>query len=747
MRKINILYYFLLIQITLFGQFKFDYKDSIKVQIGGDILKFPFAGGLNYAQFSEIDFDFDGDNDLFIFDRSSDNIQLFENSLTNGVRSYVYINNGAAFFPSDLRYRVALLDYDGDGKNDIFTYGVGGVKVYQNIGNQTEGLKWKISKPLIYSDYNGNPTNLFISSADIPAYVDVDGDTDIDILTFNLAGESVEYHKNMSIELYGTNDSLNFVLKNQCWGKFKEDPISFNILLNNQTSPCFGGNVTNPEFPLFENEGSEVSVSTHPKRHTGSTLLALDFNNSGVLDLVLGDVSSPNLNLLINGGIEVNSNSAMISQDQNFPSNSVPLNLQIFPAAFYLDVDFDNVKDLIVSGNAKNASHDYESVWYYKNFGTNTSPIFVYQTSSFLQEDMVEVGKGAMPTFVDLNGDGLEDMIVSNFFRYKEPLLKECVIYHFQNTGSVEIPELTYIEANFLNLTNFNFGLKSSPSFGDLNGDGDIDVILGIENGTLAFFENIAGQGNTAVFSQPILEIKDVNQQIIDVGTYAFPQIFDLNKDGLPDLIIGNKTGEIAYYENIGTVTNPIFEVKNDTLGNIDIAPFSSDAYATPHFFKWNDTTYLLIGNSEGKLHFYTDIDGNLDKGDSFNLVSDFFRGISVNAFSTCWVNDIDNDGKLDLFVGGDLGGVFHYEHNQASVVGIQEATKEELIVYPNPFTNNLAVKGLSGFTYQFIDVLGSIVNSGFSIDGSINPEIISSGFYYLRIQKGSSSYTIKVTK
>ena len=97
----------------------------------------------------------------------------------------------------------------------------------------------------------------------------------------------------------------------------------------------------------------KISSEDLPK-HSGSTILAIDIDNSGVLDLVVGDVSYPNLNLLINGGTAPNTNSAMISNDNTFPSNSLPANMQVFPAAFWLDTDFDGKKDLIVGANAKN---------------------------------------------------------------------------------------------------------------------------------------------------------------------------------------------------------------------------------------------------------------------------------------------------------------------------------------------------------------------------------------------------------
>ena len=58
----------------------------------------------------------------------------------------------------------------------------------------------------------------------------------------------------------------------------------------------------------------------------------------------------------------------------------------MFPAAFFVDTDFDGKKDLIVSANAKNVSENETSVWFYKNMGSNSNPTFVYQTNAFCKK-------------------------------------------------------------------------------------------------------------------------------------------------------------------------------------------------------------------------------------------------------------------------------------------------------------------------------------------------------------------------
>lgn len=696
---------------TLKAQFNFEFSDSIPVKIGSDTLKLAWSGGLNYSQFSDFDFDYDGDLDLFVFDRSSDNIRVFLQETIDGTVQYKLKYNAQNAFPADVRYRAHLVDYDNDGRKDLFTYGIGGIKVYRNVGDATNGLQWVVAKTLLYSDYWGSQLNLYVSSADIPAIIDVDFDGDIDVLTFHIGGEHLQYHQNQSMELYGVPDSLEFVLKNECWGGFKEDLNTSSLYLNDTSSECTTGNVPGAQLTPADQPENKKPNGAEPK-HSGSTVLALDIDNSGVLDLVIGDVSYPNLNLMINGGSAPNTNSAMISIDNAFPSNSLPANMQIFPAAFFVDTDFDGKKDLVVGANAKNVSENETSNLFYKNLGSNSNPVFVFQTNAFMQNEMIEHGSGSIPVFFDFDQDGLEDLFVSNFFRYKPVLNKEGSIAYYKNTGTAEDPVFTFIDNNFLNLSSTTYGLRMIPTFGDLDGDLDQDLILGLENGSLVYYENTS-IAPAMTFATPIVDYTDDLGNPISSGQYASPQLFDLNEDGLLDLILGRKTGEIMYYENIGTSTNPSFQLKNDTLGNIDIATSTPDGYPVPHFFRYDDTTYLFLGAVDGQLHFYEDIKDNLNPGSAFTLYSDNFLDLDVGAYSSFWVNDIDNDGQPDLFAGQDLGGLYHFEVDPNSQVGISENINSiDCIIYPNPSegTVTISTSEFGTMTVSISDMYGNEV-------------------------------------
>lgn len=206
------------------------------------------------------------------------------------------------------------------------------------------------------------------------------------------------------------------------------------------------------------------------------------------------------------------------------------------------------------------------------------------------------------------------------------------------------------------------------------------------------------------------------------------------------------------YYKNTGTSSSPAFELITSNLGGIDVSPSTPEGYAAPHFFRWNDTTYLLLGSNTGKLHFYNNVDGNLADGNTFALISDNFRGINVEGYSSCFVNDINNNGKLDLFVGGDLGGILHYEHNPSSVLTLDEMENSPAIwCYPNPANDHFFVQletaSMQTLRVSLTDIHGKEVFSTKTETGENGTARIDcelgSGIYYARITNQNSGKTV----
>ncbi|MCX6284462.1 MAG: T9SS type A sorting domain-containing protein [Bacteroidetes bacterium] len=643
-------------------------------------MKYTWAGGLNACQFCSIDLNLDGLNDLLIFDRHGNRKLTFINQGGVGQVNYRYAPEYEALLP-EMQEWVITADYNCDGKMDIFTYGYGGVRVFRNTsaGSLSFHLQTDLLKSWYYTGYVG----ILVTSADYPAIADIDGDGDLDLLTFFGLGSYMEYHKNLSMEKFGNCDSLDYRLTDHCWGKFKESEGGNRITLN---AVC----------PYKSSDDLVTADGLGPPKHTGSTLLANDLNGDGLTDLIIGDVDFPNLIALINGGTR--DSALMVSQDSLFPFYDRSIKLFSFPALSWLDLDNDGIKDLVVSPfdpsyyNAENT----KSCWFYKNTGSNTNPHFVFQTENLFQSEMLDFGSGSNPVCADLNGDGLQDIISGNYGYYDSSAYHSGYLQSYytsslawlKNTGSIESPSFELVTTDLANASRLKVhGLY--PAFYDLNNDGILDLLCGDEDGSLIFFQ---GRGDSAGI--PVYGSPQKNYQQIKTDAFSAPQLFDLDRDGLADLVIGRQNGTMVYYRNTGSPGNPVFTLGHDSLGKIDVTNhnLSYFGYCTPFFFRNKNRTYLLAGSEEGKMHLFSGIDGNLNgrftEIDSVNILI----GISGDSLRIGWrasgfLSHLSDPQYYDMVCGNFSGGLNYFTKGRTP--GIQEPKPDEpalcLKIFPDP--------------------------------------------------------------
>ena len=710
----------------VFSQTQFFRDTSINVTENGTIFKNAWASGINAAQFNEIDLDLDGTMDLVVFDKSGNKLIPYLNK--NG--EFIFAPDYRDLFPvhkygEDLHDWVIFADYNCDGKNDIYTYSSGGFAIFKNTS--TTSLSFSLVDTLVRSDYGGPiPLNIYISAVDIPAVADIDYDGDLDILTFKITGGFIEYHRNMSIELTGNCDTIAFQLEESCWGNFYEG-------LNNYTLNCL--NCQCP--PIINNHTSK-------QKHAGSTLLAIDIDNDQDKDLILGDISFNNLNLLINGGDSSYAN--MVSVDSIFPANhlnTIEVNMDIFPAAYYLDVTNDGVKDLVVTSNSENNSENFESCWLFNNTGTNTNADFNFFKKNLLQDEMIDLGSGCYPVFYDYNNDGLDDIVVGNYGYHQIGGNPRSSLALFKNNGTLDTPSFELIDRDWQNISNINLNinlniaaLNLTPTFGDLDGDTHDDMIIGDANGKLHYFKNTGSNPANFILSQ-------AEYNNIDVGYFASPQLIDVNRDGLLDILIGEQSGTINYCENTGTSTNAIFDTVISNFGGIDIeSNIISAGFSNPTLFDNNGSYELYVGSYTGETYVFDNIDNNLTG--SFDSLS--ILNTNEGSKNKIAINDINNDQKPDLLIGNYSGGLSYFNGDSVVISNTFYTNLPKLKIYPNPSNQYLSVSSYMTGNIEIINTLGAtiLIQNKTKNTARIDLRAFKKGLYFIKLNNQKSKFVIQ---
>lgn len=732
-------------------------NDPIFRNSQGDIYTNALAGGLNQPQFSNFDFNGDGNLDLFVFDRTGNKVLVFISENTTGTSNsdvtikYRYDPSYEQFFPKASEF-MQLKDYNGDNKPDLWMYNGDSVVLYQNNTLTTPKFDYLGGlssldrvQPVEHRPYK----RLSHVKGCLPAIVDIDNDSDIDyIANLNVLGSQMILFSNTSADNNLPLEDIGFEILDKCYGGIDEKGADMVI-----NALCLFGE------------------AYKKKKHTATkTLLFFDNDDDGDKDLFYG-TSERETNPVYyfeNGKADLNFfKDTFIRMDTSYFPQVVESQIPTAPAMSYVDVNLDGELDLILSTNELDKSsfpiHEKNNVLLFLNENTTTDPDFNFQYNDFLVRDMVDFGAHTAPVFGDLDGDGDDDLfLATNGDHFHTGDTSDFLVY-FENIGTSTNPDFKLRDEDYLGIKVFEYtGLV--PAFGDLDGDNDLDLFLGKSDGTIAQYEN------TGTAITPVFSLKTENYANIDVHSSAAPYFYDLDGNGTLDLLVGTYDGNIHFYENTGTVSLPSFSLLTDSLGGIvinelirtsEIGPEGTlidvwvpnyYGYSAPAVVTWADgSRCVAVGGDEGVIRIFDvveDLTSKFTERQSY-MNKEFDRG----SYTKDWgsrtyptVSDLNGDGIEDILLGNSRGGLHYVEGQVARLIGsTSRITRQPFTLAPNPSNGDFTIyaNSVSALSYRVTDLTGKTVLEGNTLSGTaVNTQgQLSSGVYFVDVNDRNTTY------
>lgn len=670
-------------------------SDKVKVYgLNGQEMSMAWCGGVNNPQFAMADLNRDGKNDLIVLERPTF-LRTFINIGNKGEARYRYDQRYEHNFPSPDNF-IKLVDYNKDSIPELWYYGGAGCYTCKGYYNQTNELAFKDCKKV--TDTRG--VGIQIAPQDLPAIEDIDRDGDVDIVAYYDGGIKIYWYRNLQTD-HGLKNELKFELADRCWGK---------ILQIEDQRPRKMGECSSPKPSLGHNK---TTGGNHG-------LCLLDADGDKDFDMLDASYNLADVQFLINGRIQKGDlMDEMIAQDTLWPTGKKRVYLPNFPTAFWLDIDNDDDKDLLFSPMTTQ-TENYKCIHYYKNTGSDANPDFNFQTDNLFLNEMIDMGSYSYPALYDYNRDGKPDLFVSGSY-FEDGRFYSRIAY-YENTSTPAQPSFTLKETDFNQLGQEKY-IGAVPAMGDLDGDGKDDLLIGRADGTLKFYRNTAAS-NADIPAWALLQGDlAAGSATIDVGGNAAPIVYDFDKDGYKDLIIGNSKGTLVYYHSLGKATGqkPLLQHVTNTLGSVKaLSGMNINGQSAPFIGKLDNSgnEYLLVGNNAGIFFRYAFRHGDTT---AFTMLDSVYSQIKVGdgdpqtkTYATATVGDIDGDGRSEMITGLEQGGLQLYEQLFNVNVPPVEQQQSKLFLYPNPASTELIISSegtiASGAYLRIYSGIGQLV-------------------------------------
>ena len=422
------------------------------------------------------------------------------------------------------------------------------------------------------------------------------------------------------------------------------------------------------------------------------------------------------------------------------------------------DADNDGDIDIISSDEF------CETLYFLENVGDNTNAV-MNTLSSYPTNNPAAFSVFPSAFLADVNFDGLEDLIISTNAdeNIGNQIDLSSNIKLYTNTGSATIPDFDQASVPFLQNEMIDLGENTFPVLGDIDGDGDLDLIIGnkgriTNNGLAATLVRFSNEGNRFA---PTFDQTNADFLGLEASNFSFvkPQFIDANSDGDQDLLYqatlasndtrifyreatapGVFNAPIEIFSNTSFDDNPFFyDLDNDgdldlllgkRLGSLSLfinqGNFSFGEEVTefagistnfqglnlwPHIADLNSDGQdeLITINSSGLLSVYTGaVDENFIANDPIQSV----LNLNNETFSTNFgrqnsitSGDLFATGKPALIIGSSKGGLYFLENNSTGAGG--SGTEIQIAMSPNPTSDEISVlTNVNGFA-EIYTVLG----------------------------------------
>jgi WD40 repeat protein len=280
----------------------------------------------------------------------------------------------------------------------------------------------------------------------------------------------------------------------------------------------------------------------------------------------------------------------------------------------------------------------------------------------------------SVPSFVDWNGDGLQDLVIGEGGALTAVTPAKVRVYLNRGTQAQPLfKDFFYVQADGKDLTLTPEGCMGCfPRVVDWDQDGRKDLLVGVSDGTIRIYMNIADDNHPSFDAGKNLKVGPNSDLDMDVGKRPTPIVVDWNNDGMLDIVSGAWDGNIHVFYNCGCGGYPRFTTTFTPLGLIvqesgrDLLVPSTRSSPVVMDFTGDGKKDLLTGSTDGTILLYKNLGtDSLPVFSGYSLVQsngqpiDLPSNLRSRPFVCHWTGA--QDGYWDLLVGYGDGKIHLY--------------------------------------------------------------------------------------